>query len=248
MQITRMPGSQIKLRLNGYARQGVVDAMPVAVSFLFVFSSLGALYHEKGVHFISALLGTLLIFAAPLQVSSVDAITNNHIVAGVILTLLINFRFLFMSLVSNQYFLNVSRLKVFIAMLMFSASTFAVTHAHLQSSRLKDGKSQFYYYLGVCVPSYVMAVAATISGYLLSDYVNYTSWETFITMILPIHFTALVAKNVGNRLTVIATLVGGICAPLLNGVDSLWFTVGLPVICGIVLARISLDVEKRGAA
>lgn len=248
MYVSRLASDYLRFRCNKNTRQGMVDALPVVVSFLFVFSSLGALYHEKGVGFLHTLLGSALIFAAPLQVSNVDAIANSHLLAGVMLTLLVNFRFLFMSLIMTQYFYGVPRTQVFLAMLMFSASTFAVTHAHLKSSSLKDGTSQFNYYLGVCVPSYSMAVIATAGGYWLADYVNYSSWDSYITMILPIHFTALVAKNSANGMTVIATLIGGFCAPLLNGVDSLWFTVTLPVIGGIALAFISLNIGKRGVA
>lgn len=226
----------------------MIDSIPVAVSFFFVFASLGALYQEKGIQLMDTALGTALIFAAPLQVTGVDVVSNGQIVAALALTLLVNFRFLFMSMVASQYFVGVSRVKVLFSMLMFSASTYAVTHYHLKSSGITSGKSQFRYYLGVSVPSYLVAIAATVFGFLLSSRVDYASLEMFIVMILPLHFTALTAKNSGQGFTVLATIVGGLCAPLLVELDSVWLMVGLPVVAGYFLAVRDANSNALGAS
>ena len=232
------------MKLDTHVRQGLIDSIPVAISFFFVFSSLGALYQGKGIQFIETVMGTALIFAAPLQVSGVEIISNGQVVAGVALTLLINFRFLFMSMVTANYFVGVSRARVLCSMLMFSASTYAVTHYHLKSSGIRDGASQFRYYLGVSVPSYLVAVIATICGFILSSRIDYSAMEIFMVMILPIHFTALTARNSGQGLTVPATVVGGLCAPLLMEVDTLWLTVGLPLVVGLVLAALDTNSKR----
>ncbi|QLL11841.1 AzlC family ABC transporter permease [Pseudomonas chlororaphis] len=236
------------MRINIHARRGIIDSIPVAVSFFFVFASLGALYQEKGIQLLDAALGTALIFAAPLQVTGVDVVSNGQIVAALALTVLVNFRFLFMSMVASQYFVGVAKAKVLFSMLMFSASTYAVTHYHLKSSGVRNGASQFRYYLGVSVPSYLVAITATIFGFLLSSRVDYASIEMFMVMILPLHFTALTAKNSGQGFTVLATLIGGLCAPLLIELDSVWLMVGLPVVVGYFLAVRDISSNRRGVS
>lgn len=236
------------MRLDSYIKSGVMDSIPIVISFLFVFSSLGALYQEKGLQLIETTLGTVLIFAAPLQISAVDLLSKEQVLAALALTTLVNFRFLFMSMVASQYFKGVAKIKVFLSLLMFSASTYAVSHSHFKSSGLNEGRNQFNYYLGVSIPSYVVAILATVVGYFLASYLNYASIELFVAMILPIHFTALTAKNAGKGLTVLATVVGGLCAPLLVGWDTVWLVVGLPVAAGAFFAWVDSVRQKSGSA
>ncbi|QUM88134.1 AzlC family ABC transporter permease [Moritella sp. 36] len=232
--------------ITRYFRQGMLSSLPTAVSFFFVFSSLGALYHEKGAELLDTALGTALIFAAPLQISGIDAFSNGQLIAALALTILINFRFLFMSMVAVQYFVGVSKAKVLTSMLMFSASTYAVTHSHFKASGLSNGKDQFDYYLGVAIPSYLIAIVATIFGFLLSSRIDYASMDMFIKMILPLHFTILTAKNTGPGFTVLATIIGGVCAPMLAEFQSPWLLIGAPITVGFLLALRENRAKRQG--
>lgn len=234
------------MALNAYFKRGLKDSVPIMISFFFVFSALGALYHERGYHFFDTALGTIAIFAGPLQISLVDILARGQVFTALALTVLINFRFLFMAMVASQYFKGVSKVKVFLSLQMFSASTYAVSHAHFQSEEVNDGESQFRYFLGVAAPSYGVAVLATIIGYLGVSYFNYSSVALFAAMVLPIHFTALTAKNSKKGFTVLATVLGGIGAPILVN-HSEWLMVLVPVACGIALAALETKRQSKEA-
>ncbi len=160
------------------------------------------------------------------------------------LTLIVNFRFFLMAMVMSQYFHGIKRKNILLSMLAFSASTYTVTHSHLSSETIHDGKSQFNYYLGVSLPSYVIAVVATLLGYLSADYFDYNSMSLFLVMLIPIHFSSLAAKRAGKDLSVFTTIIGGICAPLINEINFQLMDITIPIIVGVMIAIYELKIKK----
>ncbi|WP_340609093.1 AzlC family ABC transporter permease [Xenorhabdus bharatensis] len=225
-------------------RKGMLDSLPVCISFFLIFASVGALYQNKGLSLIEAMVGSVFTFAAPLQVAVVNYLANGALLSVIILTLIINFRFFLMSMVMSQYFHGISKSKVVLSMLAFSASTYTVTHAHLVAEKIPEGKAQFNYYLGVSVPSFVIAVLATLLGYVSSDYLNYDSISLFLVMLIPIHFSSLTAKRAGKDLSVFATLVGGLCAPFINELNIQLMDIAIPIIVGMCIAFYELKIKK----
>lgn len=217
-------------------RKGVVDSVPIVISFLFVFSGVGALYKEHGINLLDTMLASAMIFAAPLQVSALKALENHELTAALALTVMVNFRFFMMSIVMSQYFKGVGKAKVLAGMIMLSASTYTVSHSTLKAADISDGKSQFSYYLGVAWPSYLVAILATLLGYMLASYMDYSSVAGIVVMILPIHFTALTAKQSANPLAVASTFLGGFCAPALQEISSEWATIVVALIAGAAMA------------
>ncbi|TYP06264.1 AzlC protein [Xenorhabdus doucetiae] len=162
----------------------------------------------------------------------------------IILALLINFRFFLMAMVMSQYFHGIPKRDILLSMLGFSASTYTVTHSHLSAENIKDGKSQFHFYLGVAVPCFVITFCATLLGYISAEHLNYQSFSLFLVMLVPIHFASLAAKRSGKDMSVLATMMGGICAPLLNELDMKLVDLALPILCGIGIAFIERKISK----
>lgn len=228
--------------MNTHIKQGVIDAIPLMVSLFFVFSSVGALYQENGLAFSQAVAGSALIFAAPLQIALLDIIANHQMVTGIALTMLINFRFLLMAMVMAQHFKKASKLKIGVAMMTLTASTYAVTHVYLKT--ITDSQAQMHYYLSVGIPSYLIAILATLCGFMFSRYMHYSTIESLIAMIIPIHFTALTAKNTQQPLIAWATLIGGLCTPFLAELSSNGLKIGTPILVGTLLAFIETKIKK----
>ncbi len=225
-------------------RKGLLDSLPICISFFLIFASVGALYQNKGLSLIETITGSILIFAAPLQVAVVNYLADGVFFSIIILTLIINFRFFLMSMVMSQYFQDIPKSKILLSMLAFSASTYTVTHAHLTSSSIYDGRSQFNYYLGVSIPSFIIAILATLLGYLSSDYLNYDSMSLFLVMLIPIHFSSLAAKRSGKDLSVFATLIGGVCTPLINEINIQLIDIAIPIMVGVAIAFYELKFRK----
>jgi len=82
--------------------QGVIDSIPIWISFFFIFSSIGAIYSYHGYSLVFAVLNSALIFAAPLQIYFLEN-SFNSIFLIIAASLLINFRFMLMSHLVNLY-------------------------------------------------------------------------------------------------------------------------------------------------
>ncbi|MDC9594063.1 hypothetical protein [Xenorhabdus sp. IM139775] len=67
-------------------------------------------------------------------------------------------------------------------------------------------------------------------------------------MLVPIHFASLTAKRAGKDMSVLATMMGGVCAPLLNELDMKLVDLALPVLCGIGIALIERKIRKDKAS
>ncbi|WP_152671549.1 AzlC family ABC transporter permease [Xenorhabdus khoisanae] len=230
--------------MNPFIRKGMVDSLPVCISFFLIFTSIGALYQSHGVPLMETLIGSLLIYAAPLQVAAVGYLADSAALSVIILALLINFRFFLMAMVMTQYFQGVPKRNILLSMLGFSASTYTVTHSYLSAENVSDGKSQFHFYLGVAIPCFMVTFCATLLGYISAEHLNYESLSLFLVMLVPIHFATLTAKRSGKDLSVLATVMGGLCAPLLNEVDMKLMDLAVPVLCGIVIALIERKIRK----
>ncbi|MBD2795898.1 AzlC family ABC transporter permease [Xenorhabdus sp. 18] len=226
----------------------MADSLPVCISFFFIFTSIGALYQSHGVPLTETLVGSLLIYAAPLQVAAVGYLADGAVLSVIILALLINFRFFLMAMVMSQYFHGIPRRNILLSMLGFSASTYTVTHSHLSAENITDGKSQFHFYLGVAIPCFVITFCATLLGYISAEHLNYQSFSLFLVMLVPIHFASLAAKRSGKDRSVLATMMGGICAPLLNELDMKLVDLALPILCGIGIAFIERKISKDKAS
>ncbi|WP_139837506.1 AzlC family ABC transporter permease [Xenorhabdus beddingii] len=231
--------------LNPLFRKGMVHSLPVCISFFLIFTSIGALYQSHGVPLMETLIGSLLIYAAPLQVAAVGYLADGAILSVIILALLINFRFFLMAMVMSQYFQGIPKRNILLSMLGFSASTYTVTHSHLSAENITEGKSQFHFYLGVAVPCFVITFCATLLGYVSAEYLNYESLSLFLAMLVPIHFASLTAKRSGKDMSVLATVMGGLCAPLLNEMAMKLMDLALPVLCGMVIAFIEQKIRKE---
>ncbi|MDC9581881.1 AzlC family ABC transporter permease [Xenorhabdus sp. PR6a] len=226
----------------------MADSLPVCISFFFIFTSIGALYQSHSVPLTETLVGSLLIYAAPLQVAAVGYLADGAVLSVIILALLINFRFFLMAMVMSQYFHGIPKRDILLSMLGFSASTYTVTHSHLSAENITDGKSQFHFYLGVAIPCFVITFCATLLGYASAEHLNYQSFSLFLVMLVPIHFASLAAKRAGKDRSVLATMMGGVCTPLLNELDMKFVDLALPILCGIGIAFIERRIKKDKAS
>ncbi|MDE9481302.1 AzlC family ABC transporter permease [Xenorhabdus bovienii] len=222
----------------------MVDSLPVCISFFLIFASIGALYQRHGIPLMETLVGSLLIYAAPLQVAAVGYLADGAVLSVIILALLINFRFFLMAMVMSQYFQGIPKRNILLAMLGFSASTYTVAHSHISAENIKGGKSQFTFYLGIAIPCFVITFCATLLGYVSAEYLNYESLSLFLMMLVPIHFASLTAKRAGKDMSVMATVMGGLCAPLLNEVNMKLVDLVIPVLCGVFIALFERKTRK----
>lgn len=188
--------------------EGCVDAIPIAISFAFLFFAVGALNATYHYTLVQSSVMTALVFAAPLQVFILLDGPSLALSTLLSATLLINFRFLIMASVLAQKFENTPLRKLLLAIPLLSASTFTVSNA-----RAGSNTSLFEYYVGVGVVSISVAIAATIVGFSVGGQ-NDPHLAKVIAMILPVHFAALTAGRWPQAGPIIITAAGFLLVPL----------------------------------
>ena len=189
---------------------GCRDSLPVCLTFLFLFSSIGALANKAGFSLLQAIAMTFTIHAAPLQALIVQKADTLGVTALLVATMLVNFRFLVMSSVLAERFQHVNLGRSLISVQLLSISTFTL------SSRCGKGTGDVYgYYLGCGITTLCCAVAATAAGHLIGATPSAVTAQ-LIAIILPVHFTALACHTSGGIRAFQATLAGFVLTPLLG--------------------------------
>lgn len=188
--------------------EGCIDSLPVCLTFLFLFFSIGSLLNQSGYSFTQSLVMTLTVHAAPLQVFLAQNGSHISVMAIILTTLVVNFRFLIMASTLSGYFKNVPLYKVLWSTQLLSISTFTL-------SSIKNDKvdNLFLYYLGCGVCTISFATLSTGLGFIFTSNSNQFI-DMLIATILPIHFTALAAMMWPKVKIIAATVLGFLITPL----------------------------------
>lgn len=193
--------------------QGFRDALPVGVSFFFLFLAVGGASRVAGLSTLQSTVMSLVVFAAPAQFAIFDLMARQRPWLDILaVTALVNSRFFVMAAALLPYFRGIPTTRVLLALPMLSASTFA-----LPFIRFKQGNETrpFHYYLGVAAGSYPVAVVATTAGVFLVHGLP----DVFIQalrMILPVYFATLLAREWPKPRPLIAGFLGFTLTPLVE--------------------------------
>lgn len=224
-------------------RDGMVGAVPVCVSFLFLFFSLGALAAGQGYSLAQSLAMTAGVFASPMQAFILQAGDALTLPALVVSAVLINFRFIILSSVLAAQMRSLALWRLMLAVLTMSASSFAVVNAH----RTRPGRAFYEYYLGAGLASYGTAIAATAAGTMVALQPS-PAVARVVAMILPIHFTTLIGSNWPRRKPILVAAVAFVAAPLAGSLVGEKHTLVMPfVIAAAFVALDEFDAWRRGA-
>lgn len=199
-------------RRNGRSSftEGCVDSIPVCLTFMFLFFSIGAACNEAGFTSLQALTMTFTVHAAPLQVFIAQHGASLTVMSILFTTLVVNFRFLIMSSVLTEHFKGVPLWKVLLSAQLLSISTFTL-------SNTKKGliENIYNYYLGCGVSTLLVAIFATGLGFWVSGEQN-PFLQSIIGVILPIHFTVLASLAWPRLKPMIATGAGFALTPIVG--------------------------------
>lgn len=190
---------------------GLREAIPVGVSFFFLFLAVGVASKTAGLNVLHSMLMSVVMFAAPAQFAVLDLMAHQRPWLDILAaTFIINSRFFVMTATLLPYFRGTPVPRVLAALFMLSASTFVVP---FMKFRQTADVRPFEYYLGVSAGSYPVAVVATGLGLLMVQGLSPQLLDTF-RMILPIYFTTLLAKEWPKCRPLLAGLLGFVGTPL----------------------------------
>lgn len=208
--------------------KGCIDSLPVCLAFMFMFFSIGVLLATAGFSLLQSVIMTLTVHAAPLQVFIGQSDGNIGVWALIMITVLVNFRFMIMSSVLCEQFKSVSLTKMMWSVQLLSVSTFTLANA-----KKGDTSDSYRYFLGCGLSSLLVAALATLLGYVIRADLGAMTYAV-IAMILPIHFTALVGMSWPKWRPVIATAIGFVATPIVGAWLGMYHVFIVPLLLGAV--------------
>jgi predicted branched-subunit amino acid permease len=208
-------------------REGVIATLPICVSFLFLFFSLGSLATTSGYNLAQSMGLTAIVYASPMQAWILQAGKALTIPTLVVSALLINFRFIILSSVLAARMRSVPLWKLLLSVVTMSASSFAVASPHREQS----DQAFFRYNLGVGVASYGTALAATLAGSLVAATPS-ARVAQIVAMILPIHFTTLIGSNWPKLKPIAIAATAFVAAPIAGRLIGEMQAIVMPFVLG----------------
>lgn len=222
------------------ALQGCRDSLPVCLTFMFLFSSIGALAGKAGFSLLQATAMTLTVHAAPLQALIVQQSDTLGIAALLVATVLVNFRFVIMSSVLAEQFQHVSLGRSLLSAQLLSISTFTL------SRKCGTGpKDAYAYYLGCGITTLGCAIAATAAGHYVGATPSVVVAQ-LIAIILPVHFTALACHAPGGLQPLQATVAGFLLTPLIGSQMGSLHVLVVPLATAALLQAADACSRKSG--
>jgi predicted branched-subunit amino acid permease len=223
---------------------GLKDAIPVSISFFFLFLAVGATSTNAGLDVVQGLTLSLLVFAAPAQLIIADMVASQNIGAVLLTTLVINIRFTVMSTALMGFFRSVSKGALFGGLALISASTFGVSFIRFKDKDAAlSGQEMFRYYLGVSALSFITAIISTVLGALLATRANAAILE-ITKLILPLYFATLLAREWGKARPLIAAGLGFVCTAIAEPLYPNFGLVIAAVLVGLVMT-LAVTLEAR---
>lgn len=226
-----------KDELNSFF-EGFLDSIPLVISFAFVFFAIGQITNKAGLDVFQSLAITLFVFAAPAELVIANFVIELDWLAMIISSCVINFRFILMSTLLLPYFQKQSKLALLGTLFTLNGSTFIVSFL-----KIKEGKTHpFAYFLGISVSAFVAASVATVIGFLMTGSIP-KAIQPLLSMIIPIHFTILIAKSWAKKGFIFAAIIGFTLTSLITPYMGRWTLLFVALTTGSLMMVIEQNLK-----
>lgn len=221
---------------GGDFRDGLRAGLAIVPTFLAIFAGFGIAAQVVGVPAWAALGLTVTVYAAPAQFAMLDlggqglAAVLQMIVAAV----LINLRFVLMSLTLSQLFPPRRRLALLASAQFISASTYLLTFFRSRRGQARDLHG---YFVGVALIAFPAALAGTGLGLAFgADLPDVLAFGA--TLFLPVYFALLLAGDVRGGEEAAAAIAGLVFTPMVDLLLPGWGLFLTAIVIGAVLCRV----------
>ena len=207
-------------------RQGMKAAIPIWIAFVPSSLAWGITAESHGLTIGEIVLMSAWVYSGPAQFAVLVPLAEGKSAATVLIAgLLMNLRFLPMSMALAPFFRGVKRLPLLIASHVVSASSFIVPYLQFQKERaatggrsIADGYGNLGFFVGVGATSFFVWVASAAAGYGVA--LGFPSgFEEALKFILPGYFAGLLVSEMKGwtmPLISLASIVTAIPGALFN--------------------------------
>lgn len=205
-------------------RQGMKAAIPIWIAFVPSSLAWGIAAQAHGLTLGEIILMSAWVYSGPAQFAVLVPLAEGKSAVTVLMAgLLMNLRFLPMSMALAPYFRGVERWRLLIASQVVSASSFVVPYLRFQKERDKerdedsgrsigDGYGNLGFFVGVGATAYCVWVGGSTAGYGVGVSIP-PGFEEGLRFILPGYFAGLLVtdvKGVTMPLICLASILGAI--------------------------------------
>jgi predicted branched-subunit amino acid permease len=207
-------------------RQGMKAAIPIWIAFVPSSLAWGIAAQAHGLTLEEIVLMSAWVYSGPAQFAVLIPLAEGKSASTVLIAgLLMNLRFLPMSMGLAPFFRGVKRVPLLIASHVISASSFIVPYLQFQKEReasggksVTDGYGNLGFFAGIGATAFTVWVVGTASGYGVALSFP-AAFEEALKFILPGYFAGLlVAEMKGKTMPLIclASIVAAIPGALFN--------------------------------
>lgn len=237
---TDLPSDSSKGSTRSSFVAGCTDSLPVCLSFVFLFFSIGAASRAAGFSAGQSVAMTALVHAAPMQAFMVQNVDQVGIASLLFATLIINFRFAILSSVLAGHFAHVSTWRLLLSIQLMSISTFTLTN-----NRTPQGGDLHGYFLGCGICTLAMALVATLAGVHVQGR-ELPFAPAVVEMILPVHFTAVAALCWPRSAPLAAMAAAAALTPLAAQALGRYHVFAVPLVVALAMLCCERLVKGRG--
>lgn len=202
-------------------RAGVKAAIPIWIAYVSTSLTLGVAAKAYDLSLGEIVLMSALVFAAPAQFAALEPLSSGKPALQILLiTFLINLRFLVMSAAIAPYFGRIRRAVLLLSSHLISISTFIIPYVHfqkqpgevVQAEGIEEwGRRNFHYFLGLAVTSFSVWVVGTGVGYWAALHVP-PGYEEGLKFMLPGYFACILTAELRGGIALVITVASFVVA------------------------------------
>ena len=228
-------------------RHGMKAAIPIWIAFVPSSLAWGITAEAHGLTIEEIILMSAWVYSGPAQFAVLAPLAEGKSAATVLIAgLLMNLRFLPMSMALAPFFRGVKRLPLLIASHVVSASSFVVPYLQFQKEReasagrsVADGYGNLGFFVGVGATSFSVWVAGAAAGYGVA--LSFLpGFEEPLKFILPAYFAGLLVAEMKGwtmPLICVASIVAAVPGAMLSPAWGWLATAAVIAILGWSLER-----------
>lgn len=218
--------------------KGVLDAVPIAVGYIPIATSFGALGVQSNLSTLACVAMSLSVFAGASQFVALGLIASGAGVSQIILgTFFLNLRHLVMSISLRNYFGEKSSIVHRISSLMITDETYALT--------VNSNNDNIYYFLGIGLCSYGSWILGTFLGGYFSQLIPDEIAASFSLALYALFIALAVPSIKRSNFSVIACVVSmGVSLSLYSWLGSGWSIITATITASVVTG-IAVDADNR---
>lgn len=220
-------------------RQGIIDAFPIAASYIPIAASFGVLGVQQDLSVLMCFAMSAFVFAGASQFVVLGLIASGADVVQIVIgTFFLNLRHLIMGISLKNQFGILKNPKQSIFALLITDETYALT------ANKNGGNINYFFGVGLC--SYLAWLAGTLIGAVFSQYIPENVASNFTIVLYALFITLLVPSLKTSKFAVLASGISVIVSVVLYDVVGVGWSILVATLVASIVTGFFVERYKNG--